>query len=230
MRAFLDLLWPPRCLACDGLAWDEAVPGLCADCAAALPVIRSPCPRCGREAGTWALAGPCAACRGEDLDVDGVVAPLRYRDVARDLVLALKFRRRTPAARPLGALLADAVVSAGRPGDLLVPVPVSRARFRRRGFDQADEIARVVAALTGIARDARALVRHRDVVAQSGLSRARRRRNPRGAFRAVRSRVAGRCVLLVDDVVTTGATAGACARALRRAGAVHVVLAVACRA
>jgi ComF family protein len=193
-------------------------------------VLRAPCPRCGREAGAHALTAPCPACREEAIDVDGVVAPLAYRLVARDLVLALKFGRRTPAARPLGTLLADAVLAAGRPGDLLVPVPISRARFHRRGFDQADEIARVVASRTGIERDARALVRHRDVAPQSGLSRSRRRRNPRGAFRAVRARVEGRCVLLVDDVVTTGATAGACARALRRAGALRVVLAAACRA
>lgn len=227
-RALRDAVYPPRCLACRGFAWDEPIPRLCARCAAALPWLKAPCPRCGREAGI--ADAPCRACRDEPSDLDGVVAALRYRDTARDLVLALKFGRRTPAARPLGLLLADAVTAAGRPGDLLVPVPLSAARFRVRGHDQADEIARVVAARTGIERDPHALVRRIAGLPQSGKTGAERRRGPRGAFVARRAHVAGRCVLLVDDVVTTGATASACARALRRAGARHVVLAAACRA
>lgn len=226
----LDALFPPRCLACDGGAWDGPLEGLCRRCAETLPRVVRPCARCGREAGVHAAASPCPRCRDEPTDLDGVVAPLRYTGVARDLVLALKFGRRTPAARPLGALLADAVAAAGVPGDLVVPVPLSARRRRERGFDQADELARVVAARNGLERDARALARARHTAPQSGLSRARRGRNPRGAFRARRERVAGRCVLLVDDVVTTGATASSCARALRRAGALHVVLASACRA
>jgi len=229
-RSLLAAVFPPRCLACRGEGWDAPLPGLCARCAASLPLIRAPCRRCGREAGAFAATDPCPACRDEETDVDGVTAALRYRDAARDLVLALKFGRRPPAAIPLGILLADAVLAAGRPGDLVVPVPLSTARLRRRGHNQADEIARVLAARTGLSRDPRALVRRRGGPPQSGLSRPARRRGPRGAFVARRDRVEGRCVLLVDDVVTTGATAGACARALRRAGALRVVLAVACRA
>ena len=169
-------------------------------------------------------------CRDEPTDLDGVVAPLRYLDGARALVLALKFHGRTPAARPLGLLLADAIASADVPGDLLVPVPLSSRRRRARGHNQADELAREVARAAGLARDEHALHRARDTRPQSGLSRAQRAKNPRGAFRARRDRVEGRCVLLVDDVVTSGATASACARALKRAGAARVVLVAACRA
>lgn len=229
-RAALDVVWPPRCLVCSGAAWDGALPGVCARCAAALPRVVAPCRRCGRDAGPSAARDPCVGCRDAPTDLDGVVAPLRYRDGARTLVLALKFHGRTPAARPLAALLADAVAAAGVPGDLVVPVPLSARRQRARGHNQADELARALARVTGVERDPAALVRRRDTRPQSGLPRARRAANPRGAFRARRRRVAGRCVLLVDDVLTSGATAGACARALRRAGAARVVLAAACRA
>lgn len=230
LAAGLDALFPPRCLVCDGPAWDGSLPGLCATCADSLPIVRDACPRCGRDAG--GLGGPtgCVVCRTEATDLDGVVSPLRYRDLARDLVLSLKFHRRTPAAVPLGLLLADALRASGRPGDLLVPVPLSNARMRERGHNQADDLCRVVARALDLRRDPRALARRRHTPSQTGLGRGRRRRNPRGAFRAVRPRVEGRCVLLVDDVVTTGATASSCARALKRAGALRVVLAAACRA
>jgi ComF family protein len=229
-RGVLDVLWPPRCLVCEGDAWDGALPGLCGRCGDRLVRIVHPCPRCGREAGAFAAVAPCPRCRDEPTDLDGVVAPLRYLDGARALVLALKFHGRTPAARPLGLLLADAVASAGVPGDVLVPVPLSHRRRRARGHNQADELAREVARATGLARDEHALRRARDTRPQSGLSRAQRAKNPRGAFRALPDRVEGRCVLLVDDVVTSGATASACARALKRAGAARVVLVAACRA
>lgn len=243
LAATLDVCFPPRCLACEGDAWDGALPGLCGRCAGALPVILGGCPRCGREAGASgaisadrAMVGVgvvevgCVVCRREATDLDGVVAPTRYRDLARDLVLSLKFHRRTPAAVPLGLLLADALRGARCPGDLVVPVPLSRARFRERGHNQADDLARIVASALDLDRCPKALVKARDTRPQSGLARGLRRRNPRGAFRARRSRVEGRCVLLIDDVVTTGATASACARALKRAGAARVVLAAACRA
>jgi len=195
-----------------------------------MPILARPCPRCGRVGGGPFEAAGCAVCRVEPSDLDGVVAPLAYRELARELVLSLKFHRRTPAAIPLGLLLADALRARGTPGDLLVPVPLSLARTRVRGHNQADDLARVVARALDVERDARALIRRRDTRPQSGLARGARRRNPRGAFLARRSRVEGRVVLLVDDVVTTGATASACARALRRAGAAGVVLAAACRA
>ncbi|MHC5011885.1 MAG: ComF family protein [Planctomycetota bacterium] len=153
-----------------------------------------------------------------------------YAGAAREIVLSLKYRARFAACGPAAASLAAALRAAGVPGDLLVPVPLSRARRRERGFNQSLLVARALARHLRIDLDARALWRRRHDPPQAGLPRGRRRRNPRGAFLARPRRVRRRSILLVDDVLTTGSTARACAIALRRAGAAAVVAAVLCRA
>jgi ComF family protein len=228
--ALLDLVWPPTCAACGGEAWEgEPRAPLCTPCAVGLEPPRARCPRCARSVGPVAIGAPCSRCAEERWALDGAVAADAYRGTARALVVRLKFRAERAAARVLGARLADAVERAGIPGDLLVPVPLSRRRRRERGFNQAALLAREVAARLALDLDERALVRRRHDAPQSSLPPGRRRRAPRGGFDARAERVRGRCVLLVDDVLTSGATALACARALHRAGAPHVVLAVAAR-
>ena len=230
LRSLSDLLWPPACCACDREAFDaDPEDGLCPTCAAQLepPVVR--CPRCARPVGPFPLAAPCRRCASERWALDGIVAAHAYRGVARALVVALKFRQRTAAARPLGRRLTQALEDAALPGDLLVPLPLAAARERRRGYNPAGLLAEEIARRTRLDLDPGALVRRRQDVEQSRLAHGARRRGPRGAFEARRVRVQGRCVLLVDDVLTSGATALSAARALRRAGALQVVAAVACR-
>lgn len=189
----------------------------------------------------------CTGCRGPAADDDalrwsgtpgarrrrvlrGVVAHWSYEGSARELVRAAKFRRHRQAASYLGASLAESVQQARTPGDLLLPMPLSAERLRRRGFNQAAQMARAVARRTGLEVSVRGLVRHRDDPPQSGRPRSARLRGPRGAFRARSHLVRGRCILLVDDVLTTGATVRAAAHVLRTAGALAVTAAVACRA
>ena len=135
------------------------------------------------------------------------------------------------AARLAGLLLEErAVLSLLTAGADLVPVPLHPTRRRQRGFNQAELLAAALARGSGLAVSPGVLVRRKDTPPQAGLSSAARRKNVAGAF-AVRhrSRVMGRTLVLVDDVTTTGATAGACARALMEAGAAEVRLVTAAR-
>lgn len=142
----------------------------------------------------------------------------------RQALHALKYRGERRLARPLGAALAERWRRAGRGGDLLVPVPVHAARRRERGFDQAEDLAHACGRELGLPV-VRALERRERTVAQHSLSRAERARNVQGAF-VVRAdaatAVAGRWVIVIDDVSTTGATFSGCAEALLEAGAIAV--------
>ena len=179
----------------------------------------------------------CIQCEESRPRFDRAVAHGEYQDALRGLIHLLKYQAVRPAARPLGLALASALrpLLADYPGDLLlVPVPLHHARRRSRGYNQAELIAR--AALRAL-RDPRlvlnpkALVRTRFTESQTGFTREERRRNLRGAFAVSNpARVRGRLVVLVDDVLTTGATADECSRILLRAGARQVLVATAARA
>jgi ComF family protein len=142
------------------------------------------------------------------------------------LVSRLKFQARPALAAPIAGLMAEAIGSPG-PIDLVLPVPLSSARLAERGYNQAWEIARRLAPRFRLAAAADLLHKLVDAAHQSGLKRAERERNLRGAFMVEpgqRARIAGRRIALVDDVLTTGATARACTEALQRAGAASVAV------
>lgn len=152
----------------------------------------------------------------------------------------LKYHQVRPAAVLLGDLLRQAIAGAELPGNFVViPVPLWTGKRRARGFNQAEEISRAFigsfrrsgTAASSIQLDTTSLVRQRETASQTGLTRHQRRANVRGAFAVVRSdRIQGRIILLVDDVMTTGTTAGECARVLLRAGAKEVFVATVARA
>jgi ComF family protein len=223
----LELLYPERCAACDELC--EA-PGLCARCAQSLYPTAPCCPVCALPEG-----GPhgvlCRRCRLSPPPYARLVAPWRYGGELAAAIRRFKYGGargggRPELARPLGRMLMSFL-----PGDvdLVVAVPLHPRRLRERGFNQAEALARAARPPAAVA--GHVLKRRRATDEQAGLSRAARARNVAGAF-AVRDerRVRGRRVLLVDDVVTTGATVSACARALRAAGAAVVVVAALARA
>ncbi len=222
-----ELLWllvPGTCVAC-GL---EAGGGLCRACLSRCAPPRGPaCTRCGAPwTRTAAREGWCGRCLrfGRPFAFDAAVALWHYRRAARRLVHGFKYRGRREVLGPLGARLAGCARAAPLVADrrqlVVVPVPARAVSRRERGYDQARELARGVADALRIPLEVRALRRRRQPTApQAGTPGERRRRQLRAGFRARRARVAGRRVLLVDDVVSTGATADAAARALRTAGA-----------
>jgi ComF family protein len=231
LEALADLLFPPFCPVCgDRLGAGRRAP-LCARCWAALPRIAAPlCESCGAPFGTLGTRGPgtpprrCAGCRRRAPRWSYARAAGRFEGPLREALHAFKFDGRRALARPLGDLLAEtgAGLPLGAAVDVIVPVPLHPARRRARGFNQSQLLARRLGRAWALPV-AEALARVAPTRPQVELSAAERRGNVRGAFRVRRpAAVAGRHVLLVDDVLTTGATAEECAARLREAGATRV--------
>ena len=212
----LDLVAPERCLWCGAF---EAEVGSCAGCRAELPWNETACPSCAQP---LPAAATCPRCLIRPPAFDAAWCPFLREEPVRSGIAALKYRAQFRQVRTLGHLMGQRLRSttAALP-ELLLPVPLSRRRLLRRGFNQALELARAVSRETGLAIDAHAARMVRVPVDQIGQSAAQRRRNLRGAF-AVDRDLRGRHVALIDDVMTTGATLDALARAARAAGAVRI--------
>jgi len=223
VAAALDLVFPPICPVCDGPLGAGRRDPLCGACWEGLERIAPPwCRCCGAPLG---VEGLCGACRQRRPRFAYARAALRYGGIARDAIHAFKFGGRRLLADPLGDLLAGLGLSAlpGAAPDLLVPVPLHPRRARERGYDQALLLTRRLGLAWSLPVGADALVRTVATLPQADLDAEARRRNVREAFAVRRPELcAGRHVVLVDDVLTTGATAGECALALTRAGAAAV--------
>jgi len=214
-QRFANLAFGGSCYLCRGAAGGV----LCAECDGDLPRLAAPaCPRCALATRGGALCGRCLA---QPPAYDETLAALAYAFPADVLVQALKFRSELALAPFLGALLA-ARLPRGARVDFILPVPLSATRLRERGFNQALEIARHVAAATGCALAPQLAERSRDTPPQVDLPLVERARNVSGAFRCTRA-LPGAEVALLDDVMTTGATLDELAATLKRAGAAKVV-------
>jgi ComF family protein len=197
------------------------------------------CVRCGERLVPAQLLvgdGFCQPCRDWPPEYERAASFGEYEHELRELIHLLKYERVPPASKPLGRLLAESIQALrlkGAEPTLVVPVPLHSSKRRERGFNQAELIARsaLKQARAGFELKTRTLVRKRATRSQVGLDREARIANLRGAFKVVAPKlVAGRTVLLVDDVMTTGATLSECARALKQAGAAKVFAATVARA
>jgi ComF family protein len=184
------------------------------------------CGRCGQFVGPGALVGGgCWECEQQSWGFAAAVAAVPYGEVVRGMVHRFKYVRQDYLARLMGAFMAEVARQERLDGlcDLVVWVPLHWRRRLARGYDQAELLAAEVSRRLALPLAGRALVRRRHTPPQAGLDRASRRRNVADSFLVARAdRVRGRTMLLVDDVLTTGATADACARSLVAAGARRV--------
>jgi ComF family protein len=236
-------LFPSDCRLCGAPLVNISRLPVCLECISAVQPIRAgTCEICGEGMAT--LARPelarteetqtCEACRETRPQFEKACAYGSYDGELRELIHLLKYEQVTPAAKVLGGLLAAAIakLEISRPV-LVIPVPLHSSKRRQRRFNQAEIIARAALkqmAMAGTELATNLLVRQRATVSQIGLTRPQRAENIRGAFRVQHpEKVAGRSILLVDDVLTTGTTASECARVLRKAGAEKVWVATVAR-
>lgn len=221
LRPALDYALPPRCPGCGTIVADDFA--FCLDCWSGMTFLGDPCcARCGvpfaQDQGEGAA---CGACLADPPPWDSARAVLAYGPVARTVALRLKYGRRVGLARLIARHMVRHVgpVGEGAP-PLIVPVPLHRWRLWGRGFNQSALIADHLGALTGLPVEKLALRRVRRTQPLRGMNGSQRAKVVRGAFAVAADHCfAGRRILLIDDVQTSGATAGACARALRQAGA-----------
>ena len=230
----VDLAFPRACVACgEGLADDNPGP-FCRPCQAEMKRIEGArCPMCGEQLGPHARTDQrCGACRGVPLVFRGATAACRYDGPGRQLILNLKYKKRLAALPVLSGLMIEGIEAAAfvEKIDVVVPVPLHWRRRFRRGFNQSELLARQVGKRFAIPVCANRLQRIRSTISQTRLDRAQRFENLKGAFRVEgENGLAGKTVLLCDDVMTTGATASECSRALRDAGVKETYVALVAR-
>ena len=231
--------FPSDCRLCDAPLVNTSRLPVCPECISAMqPIPIGTCEICGEGMASVAARPDeiqtCDACREVRPHFEKACAYGSYDGELRELIHLLKYEQVTPAANVLGAMLAAAIIKLEIVGPvLIIPVPLHSSKRRQRRFNQAEVIARA-ALKRMVMLDAelatKVLVRQRATVSQIGLTRPQRAENIRGAFRVQHpENIAGRSILLIDDVLTTGTTASECARVLRKAGAKTVWVATVAR-
>jgi ComF family protein len=225
--AVLNTLLPPHCLACDAPV--DADGKFCLPCFRRANFITAPfCARCGVPlpfAAAAGSAGDCDKCEADPPAFGQARAALRYDELAKKLILPFKYADRPEVARGISLLMARAGAPLLAQAELLIPVPLHKSRLRHRRYNQSVLLAVALGRSHGltVARDA--LVRHKSTLPLAGMDLAARRAELDGAITIRPGRatlVQGRRILLIDDIMTSGATANACATALAAAGAVAV--------
>ncbi|MEI6437967.1 MAG: double zinc ribbon domain-containing protein [Candidatus Omnitrophota bacterium] len=224
----VDLIFPLNCAACGAFDPITEQQPLCRACLNLIPYTRPPfCLGCGRGLRTYSEQGLCPDCVLQPPDFDGAWVFTRYEPPMTGLIRAFKFHNKTSLRKTfthIGATFLDRY-SPGLGADMLIPMPIHPVRLRERGYNQSDLLAHGLSTLTGIPLATGILTKRRFLPRQSDLSRKERWTNIQGAFKIENSSaIKGKHIFLVDDLLTTGATASAAASELKTAGAAKVEL------
>lgn len=232
-NALLDVLLPPICHICHAFIPDAGKLHICPNCRDRLPLVSSPlCPICGIPFVGTGSDHRCGACLTHPPHFDSARAHFLYEGPIRDLIHSYKYNQRTHLRYPLALLTLEGVSRflTDQNPHVIVPVPLHRSRLRQRGFNQAVLLGSVLSRQLSLPMLPDALVRTRPTEPQIELSAAERRLNVKGAFSVNRTGlVAGKRILLLDDVMTTGSTMDECAKELKKAGADMVIAATIAR-
>ena len=213
-QAMLDLLYPPRCPGCGRVGFT-----FCDACQNRIEPPPAPaCTRCGQPAETERL---CVTCRETPSHLDRIASIAVFACPLRDAIHDLKYNNARSLARPLGARMATAWRQANFAADVIVPVPLHASRLAERGYNQSALLARIISKEIGVPIDESILIRVKATQQQAKLKAVERRENVKDAF-VCRGSVAGKRIVLVDDVCTTGSTLEACAAALHTSDAASV--------
>lgn len=219
---------PPRCILCGEPGFADL--DLCKACFDVLPANHTCCYRCGLHFDMPILAPQlCGRCLNKAPGFDETYAPFLYDDRLRYLIGQLKFHQNYKHARLLGTLLARHLVQSVELPECIIPVPLHRNRYRERGFNQSIEIARHLAQQLSLPLDLNSCIRNKDTKHQTKLPAKQRQKNMRRAFSVIHC-LNYQHVAIVDDVMTTGATASSLAHALKEHGVSRVEVWVCARA
>jgi ComF family protein len=223
-----NTLLPPTCILCGNHGYNDK--DICQTCFERLPRNIYCCYRCAEPFATPTTAPTlCGRCLSETPTFDETFAPFLYQDEIRHLITGLKFGAQFKNARLLGGLLADYVGNAAEKPDCIIPVPLHKARYHERGFNQALEIARTVSHMLHIPLDYSSCIRSKDTPHQTGLKAKKRKQNLRRAFSLVKP-IKSNHVAILDDVMTTGSTVNALASVLKKSSISRVDVWVCARA
>ena len=227
LGALLDVILPPTCHICRSFIPDADTLHICPDCRERLPLVTSPiCSLCGVPYTGIGADHYCSVCSLHPPCYDYARAHFLYEGPIRDLIHTFKYNRHTHLRHPLALLTLEGIhkeLTDFEP-HLIIPVPLHRSRLRQRGFNQAVLLGKVLARHLSLPLIPDALTRTRATEPQIELSAAERRENVKGAFAVKKpERIAGKRILLLDDVMTTGSTMNECAKELKKAGAAAVV-------
>ena len=228
LKSFVRLLFPPICHLCKEFIFDAGEVRLCNECLAKAPPLVSPlCSCCGHPFSGAGKDHPCGLCITDPPPFSAARAALLYEGSTKEMIHQFKYGKRVMLRRPLG-LLAVSCLNAFAvefKADLILPVPLHTRRLRERGFNQAILLGEIFSKKWGVALSRNNLKRIRWTEPQVNLGAAERAANVRGAFAVTSEKeIAGKRVILVDDVYTTGSTAKECSRILMKSGAAVVAV------